>query len=483
MREARAHGCAVTKQGSAASVIYSWRTVRRRKRGVTLILAVTLGVLAMAATALAVTGQLTQLSGTAGCVSDTGSSGACTDGKSLLSARAVAVSPDGTSVYVAAYNSMAVFRRDVTNGRLTQLPGTAGCVSRGGSGGACTVARGFKGPTSIASSPDGKNVYLTAGISDSLVVFKRNTTSGALTQLAGTAGCMSQTEGSCTPVTALQGASSVALSPDGKSVYVAANQSNAVAAFRRDTATGALTQLAGVDGCIKEVSAACRPGRVLDGANSVAVSADGTSVYVASQLSDAVAALRRNTTTGTVFQPPGIGGCVSETGDGGSCVDAKALQGAYSVVVSPDRKNIYVASFDSDAVAAFTRDLGSGELYRLPGTLACVSENGSGGQCADGKALNGAVSVAVSKDARSVYVASYLTDAVSAFTRNTTNGTLTQLAGTAGCTSETGTNGRCVNGKALSQPMSVALSAGGRSLYVASILSNAVAVFARQPPP
>jgi fibronectin-binding autotransporter adhesin len=463
-------------------IVHSWRWARRQRTAATSLALAALTLLIMAATALAAAGQLTQLAGTAGCVSDTGSGGACVDGKALHSARAVAASPRGGSLYVASYNSMAVFRRDATTGRLTQLPGTSGCVSRGGSGGACAVARGFKGPTSVAVSPDGENVYVTSGISDAVVVFARNASTGALTQLSGTAGCVSPSDASCAVGKAMLGANSVVVSPDGKNVYVAANQSDAVTAFRRNTSTGALTQLDGTAGCIKQGSGDCRPGRALDGANSVAISPDGASVYVASKLSDAVAAIRRSTTTGVLFQAPGTGGCMSETGSE-TCTDGKALDGAFSVAVSSNNETVYVASFESDALAVFRRNAGSTSLSRLPGTAACVSENGSGGQCSDGKALNGSVSVAVSPDGKSVYVSSFLSEAVATFLRNGTDGTVTQLAGTAGCVSESGTNGRCVNGKALGQPMSITVAPGGKHVYVASMLSNAVAAFSRQLPP
>ena len=48
------------------------------------------------------------------------------------------VSPDGKSVYVASESSgaVAVFDR-AADGALTQKAGTAGCVSETGSGGVC----------------------------------------------------------------------------------------------------------------------------------------------------------------------------------------------------------------------------------------------------------------------------------------------------------------------------------------------------------
>jgi len=48
---------------------------------------------------------------------------------------------------------------------------------------------------------------------------------------------------------------------------------------------------------------------------SVAVSNDGKSVYVASA-DGFVARLNRNTTTGAITQPAGTAGCISDTGSG-----------------------------------------------------------------------------------------------------------------------------------------------------------------------
>ena len=75
----------------------------------------------------------------------------------------------------------------------------------------------------------------------------------------------------------------------------------------------------------------------------VAVSPDGKNVYVASFNSNAVARLNRNTTTGAITQPAGTAGCISETGSG-PCADGHGLYGRGSVAVSADGKSVYVAS-------------------------------------------------------------------------------------------------------------------------------------------
>jgi DNA-binding beta-propeller fold protein YncE len=448
-----------------------------------------LSLLIMAATALAVTGDITQLSGTAGCVSETGSAGACADGQALDGPAGLAVSPDGKSVYVGSLNSdaVAIFQRDTTTGELTQLPGTAGCVSETGSGGACADGKAIdNGGGAMTVSGDGKNLYV-ASQGSGVAVFARDTTTGELTQLPGTAGCVSPTGsgGDCAVGRALNGPQSVAESADGKNVYVASEVSDAVAVFARNTTTGELTQLAGGAGCISESGGACRNGRALNTPVSVAVSGDDKHVYVGSFGSDAVVVLRRNATTGALFQAPATNSCISETGSGGACTDGKALDRLFSLAVSGDGKSVYTASI-SDAVAAFRRNPATGVLTQLvgpAGKAGCVSETGSSGACADGKALSGPISVAVSADGESVYAGSIGSDAVAVFRRDAVNGTLFQRTGTAGCVSETGGGGVCADGKALDEPRIVAVSADGKNVYVTSRVSDAVAAFARETPP
>jgi DNA-binding beta-propeller fold protein YncE len=451
-----------------------------------------LTALIMAATALALTGELTQLPGTAGCVSETGTGGDCADGNAIDGPAGLAISPDGKSVYVGSLNSaaVAVFQRDTTTGELTQLPGTAGCVSETGSGGACADGKALdNGGGAMTVSGDGKNLYV-ASQGSGVAVFARDTTTGELTQLSGTAGCISPTGsgGDCAAGRALYGPQSVAESADGKNVYVASEVSDAVAVFARNTTTGELTQLAGAAGCIRETGGGyCRDGRALDQPVSVAVSGDDKHVYVGSFGSDAVAVLRRNTTSGALSQASGTAGCISETGTGGACADGKALDGPFSLALSADDKNVYAASLHSNAVAVFRRDTATGVLTQLVGAAnksGCVSNGGSGGACRAGKALSGPVSVAVSADGESVYVDSIGSDAVAVFQRNATGvGGLTQLAGTAGCVSETGSGGACADGKALDEPRVVAVSPDGKNVYVTSRQSSAVAVFARETAP
>jgi DNA-binding beta-propeller fold protein YncE len=427
-------------------------------------------LLLVTAAALAATGDLTQPAGTAGCISDTGA-GPCADGH-RLSAYSVAVSADGKSVYVAGGDSVVRLIRNTTTGAITQPAGTAGCVSETGAG-PCANGHSLYGAEGVAVSPDGKSVYVAVNVDPSrglgaVVRLNRNPTTGAIAQPAGAAGCVSvEGLGPCAEGRALGNATSVAVSPNGKSVYVASL--DGVAHFNRNTTTGAIAQPAGTAGCIAQSGDyGCAVGHGLRSPTSVAVSPDGKSVYAGSNRINAVARLSRNPTTGTLTQPAGTAGCISESG-AGPCANGHGLVDPTSVAVSTDGKSVYVASRDEDppgdgAVARLVRNPTTGAITQPAGTTGCISETGAG-TCADGHGLDHPYSVAVSADGKSVYATSWgVPDTVARFNRNPTTGAITQPAGTTGCISETGA-GTCADGHAIVSPLSVAVSPDGKNVY------------------
>ena len=86
-------------------------------------------------------------------------------------------------MYATSVGSNAVlsFHRNRSTGALTQLGGGAGCITNATAPG-CVVGRALDGPDSITVSPDGKNVYVVAFTGSSVAVFTRNPSTGALTQ-------------------------------------------------------------------------------------------------------------------------------------------------------------------------------------------------------------------------------------------------------------------------------------------------------------
>ena len=139
------------------------------------------------------TGDLTQPAGTAGCISEDGS-GPCADGHGLSGAERGGGEPGRKERLRRLFRSDAVARlnRNTTTGAITQPAGTAGCISEDGSG-PCADGHGLDSPRRVAVSPDGKSVYVASCYSNAVVRLNRNTTTGAISQPAGTAGCISET--------------------------------------------------------------------------------------------------------------------------------------------------------------------------------------------------------------------------------------------------------------------------------------------------
>jgi DNA-binding beta-propeller fold protein YncE len=195
----------------------------------------------------------------------------------------------------------------------------------------------------------------------------------------------------------------VAVTPDSRYVLVAGSRSNAVAVLSR--AEEGLTQAEGTAGCIAQGGAeGCASGRRLRGAVDLAQSPDGRNVYVAASIGDGIAILRRNRRSGVLRQEAGRDGCVGQT-PGGGCTPGRALDEVWGIAVSPDGRNLYAVSSKVNMLGAMARDRETGRLSQLPGRFACFIRAGGIG-CPDGRGLTVAVAVTVSPDGRNVYVAS-----------------------------------------------------------------------------
>lgn len=371
------------------------------------------------------TGVVTQLPGQDGCVSETGNLGVCDDGKAVTAPGGIAVSPDGKHVYVAStIGAVAVFARDKKTGALTQLRATDACVSFDGTAGLCAVGRfTLEGAAGVTVSPDGKSVYVmgTAGVT----VFARDSQTGVLTELPGQDGCYIHYTGDdrCRAGVGLFGANAMVISADGTNAYVGAFREHAVASFARDKTTGALTQLSGLDACVSDdgmasgTPGACRVGRGIRETAGLTLTKDGKFAYVTSVDgldAGAVAIFARDKKTGVLTQLAGLDGCLSSDGSGGECTMGRAMI-ATGIAIGPDGKSASVASFDG--VATLARNKKTGVLTQLPGLDGCVSNDGSGGLCAEGRALSGGVGIVLSKDGLFAYTASVFDGAIAAFAR------------------------------------------------------------------
>jgi DNA-binding beta-propeller fold protein YncE len=161
----------------------------------------------------------------------------CARGRGLGAANAVTVSPDGKNVYVAGSgtDSVAILRRDPDTGGLTQAPGRSACISQAGGAG-CTIGEALDDPEDLAVSPDGRNVYVVSGTIHALAVLARNPRTGTLSQLPGRWGCLIRGGvAGCQRARGLTVAVGVTVSRDGRNVYTAGehNRFGGIGVFRR----------------------------------------------------------------------------------------------------------------------------------------------------------------------------------------------------------------------------------------------------------
>jgi DNA-binding beta-propeller fold protein YncE len=333
------------------------------------------------------------------------------------------------------------------------------------------------GSRAIAVSPDGKNVYVASSRSDAIAVFARSARNGSLSQSAGTAGCVAaKGAGGCGTAIGLYGPNSVALSSDGHYLYATSRGSNAVTVFRRNAATGALKQLPLGSGCVSGLPLpGCAAGRALLGPDVVVVSPDGKNVYVGSFFGNAVAVFGRSASTGALTQPAGAAGCVAAVATGG-CATGLGLEAPEGLTISGNGADVYVATALSSALVTLVRDPSTGALAQPRGGSGCIVDSALAG-CTTGVQLDGANAVAVSPGDRDVYVTSLFSNSVTSFTRAST-GALAQKEGTAGCLVWLRAVG-CSFGRALSSPEGLAVSPDGRNVYAAAFATGAIDVIAR----
>jgi hypothetical protein len=438
---------------------------------------VLLGLLAAGA-AFALAPYLEPLPGHDGCVTQ-GGAGDCRAGRALESVSGLVASRDGRHLYGAVRDSGAVaaFRRDGRTGALRQLAGRRGCVG-GAPPDGCAAARNLAGARSLTLSPDGRSVYVaTAG---GLAVLARDRRSGALRQLAGRDGCVTDAgrEG-CAAGRAVASALWVTAAREGRSLYLL-GRSDAVAVFRRDPRSGAVRQRAGVRGCVRESRPGvpllgCAAGRGLGATRAAAITRSGRTLYVGG-LDGAVTTFRRDPRSGAIVQLPGRRGCVASSGLAG-CAPVRGLHGPHSLTLGPGERDLYVsvslAVDPQSGVVLLRRERGDGSLSQPPGGAGCVNSDGSS-SCAIGRGLRGAHSLELDPSGRRAVLASeFPTGSLAVFDRDPRTGRLRQLSGARGCLNADGAEG-CGIVPTLRGAHLIVPAPGWRQIYVPLIDGDGV---------
>lgn len=351
----------------------------------------------------------------------------------LGGANAVAVSPDGAHVYASApdISVLAVFTRDASTGLLTRVQTVNGVIG----------APGVADVKSIAISPDGKHLYLTYRIPigqhlQGVSVYARDPGTGFVTFVE------SQREG-IDGVSGLYDPNCAVVSPDGLNVYVRSRYS--IASFSRNATTGGLTFL-GADTADDYLGNG--------GDRSIAITPDGTQVYMIGKPSTVVAYDRDSGTGALTFAlsvENNVGGIIG-------------INRPRALAFAPDGAHLYVVATGSSGtgdneITVLARDTGTGALTYVE-------------RHRETRPHRGASTVAVSASGRRVYFTafSFGDAAVGYYQRNAGTGRVTLAESVAH-------RGGVPAGTNLDAPLSIALSPDNAHVYVADADTNGIAIF------
>ena len=345
----------------------------------------------------------------------------------------ILISRDGRHLYALSsdtnYNAWLVgFRRSLRTGMLTAIPGEGACVRADPAAG-CTVARGLHDVAGAAISPDSRSVYMIGTDPPAVAVLTRDRGTGRLTQPPDSAGCLGAAEDGCAPLPPLGDVSNIAVSPDGKQVYLAFDGATrpydrGVLWLPRRRGGGALGPMP-PHGCVSALAQlGCRKAPFTRTVLQLAVAPDGRNAY-ASLDGGALMALRRRAAQGALRPLPEPDTCSFASGRRGC---RSRGTDAVDIALSGGRRNAYYA-FES-GVAVLRRGP-TGALRQLSGRWACVGTEETPG-CTPSRGLDLVNAIALSPDGRNLYVGDYGDGLASVF-RRTSDGRLLQLRGSAGC--------------------------------------------------
>ena len=252
------------------------------------------------------------------------------------------VSPDSKHLYVISpgvNSALITFSRDISTGSLTLVG-----VHKNGEEG----IEGLRSVNEVVVSPDGAHVYVAGKYDDVIVIFSRDTSTGALTFLDA----HRESDDSGTEFSRLN---FVNVSPDGDYLY--ASDDDSIRVFSRDISTGSLTFVG-----VHEIKS--KP-------HSASISHDGKNMYIKT-VHDLIV-FSREPSTGAL-----------------TLIETLEQHGKHPIVLSPDGNHGYIVS---NRVSIFSRDSSTGSLTSSPVTTGFNTY------------MAEASSLAVSADGKYVYVA------------------------------------------------------------------------------
>lgn len=343
----------------------------------------------------------------------------------MSGANAVAVNhADGQYVYVSAYasNAIVTFKKDPSSEKLVFVESITNTQIGG---------VGLQKPSAVVVSPDDRHVYVAGTGDNAISVFTRSNGKLSLVQVQ---------RNNVNGITGLNGVNSLSISSDNTRLYATGSVDSTIAVFSRNATTGELslltTQNNGAGGVLNMLNPV-----------GVVVSKDNF-IYVASFTSNAISVFSRNAANTANPEWTFLAEYVDSVGT------VKNLQGAYSLALSPDEKQLYVASNLSSAITVFNKSSN--------GLLSYAASYVNGTTI---KGLAGVRGVAVNPSGNEVYAASIDDNSVVVFKR-ATDGTLTfsQQVSAATAPSVMGAN-------------ALSVSDDGVNLYVTALSGSALSKF------
>lgn len=301
---------------------------------------------AVAVLDITASGSLSQKTAPSGCWSSRASlygAGTCQQATThLVDPTSITSAPDGQYLYITDAEGVETFKRDTTTGELSQPWLIGRCLTSSGAT-PCRGASSIGSATDAAISPDGRYLHIVSEDTDAVTNVTVES-DGRLTALSGVDECVSDTVPGCTStVTAtLDGPSGIAISPGGENLYVTAANSNAVSVLSVGS-DGSVSQSES-DPCEAEGSTAgcdTLPYGGMVAPERLAISSDGHSVYVVSPSSSGLTAFDRSSDGALTPLPEGEGCLMDQNVVTSPCTSVRGLVDVSNVAIAPNDDSVY----------------------------------------------------------------------------------------------------------------------------------------------
>ncbi|MCF6318742.1 MAG: lactonase family protein, partial [Proteobacteria bacterium] len=252
---------------------------------------------------------------------------------SLKLIRQIVLSPNGKYLFAAASgnNAISAFGIDSITGELTFIANFIEVIEG---------EFGLQAVYGLAISDDGKHLYAAGSASDSVAAFSIDDITGLLTLIEIEKNGVNASNDSGVAVAFMDKPIKLTVSPDGKNVYVAADNSSALNVFNRDSATGNLNYMSSYKSGIGGVTD-------LGAAADLVVSGDGAHVYALGRADDSVVVFNRNSTDGVLS---------FDTALTKANPDFIGLNSPNAIITNPTDDRAYILGFDDSTMVPFTRD-------------------------------------------------------------------------------------------------------------------------------